>query len=155
MKRLAIKLNDQGDTIVEVLIAIAIVSSVLAGAFTVTQKSTLAVRDSQERGEALQLLQGQLEQVRSVAVKAKNTSDPIFSTSPQYFCMNTTTNQRVNSNNATFDSTCKDMGDTDLYDVTISYDSTNNVFNLTNKWDGMDGGQNQVQLAYKVFPLGN
>ena len=40
--------KQSGDTLVEVMIAVAIISSVLSGAFLVSQKSARAVRDSQE-----------------------------------------------------------------------------------------------------------
>jgi prepilin-type N-terminal cleavage/methylation domain-containing protein len=79
------RLSSRGDTIVEVLIAIAIVSSVLAGAFTVSQKSTLAVRDSQERGEVLQILQGQVEQVRALALDQSDDTSGVYATTPKYF----------------------------------------------------------------------
>lgn len=54
----------RGDTLVEVLVSMLIVSLVLTGAYVTTNRSTLAIRDSQERTEALKLVQGQLEQVR-------------------------------------------------------------------------------------------
>src|SRR5688572_28551189 len=54
-----------GDTIVEVLIVIAIVSSVLVGAFYVANTSTKTVQDNQEHTEAQQRLQTQVEALRS------------------------------------------------------------------------------------------
>lgn len=62
--------NQRGDTIVEVIIAIAVISSVLTGAFYLTNHSTRAVRDSEEHAQALQLLQGQVEQLRAQAPKS-------------------------------------------------------------------------------------
>lgn len=56
--------SQSGDTLVEVLISILVVSLVLTGAYVTTNRSTLGIRNSQERSEALKLVQGQLEQVR-------------------------------------------------------------------------------------------
>lgn len=57
--------NQAGDTIVEVLICILVISIVLAGAFTVTNKSLLSVRASQERSQAIKLAESQLERLRT------------------------------------------------------------------------------------------
>lgn len=158
------RLSQKGDTLVEVLIAVVIVSSVLVGAFAVTQKNSASVRDSQERGEALQILQGQVEQVRSAALKATSTSDPIFSTTPKYFCMDTATNQRVNSpglatlpanssdNYANYAAACKNLGEARLYNVAISYDASSGVFNFVSRWDSATTGKDQVQLSYRISP---
>lgn len=60
------RLPERGDTIVEVLIAMLVVSAILAGAFVTVNQSLLDERSAQEHGEALQLLQGQLESMRTV-----------------------------------------------------------------------------------------
>lgn len=54
-----------GDTIVEVMIAIAIVSFVLVAAYVTANKNTLINQDTQERGQALQLVTTQLEFLRN------------------------------------------------------------------------------------------
>lgn len=166
MRSRLMRLGHHGDTIVEVLIAVAIVSSVLAGAFTVSQRSTLAVRDSQERGEMLQLLQGQVELVRSLAL-AETTppTNNIFSTSPTspaYFCINPAGTRadfpaifsalpNLNSDNfVNYDSACQNLKN--RYNVAITFDSTSNVFTFTGRWDGVDGRKKQQQLSYRIYP---
>lgn len=57
--------DSRGDTIVEVLIAIAIVSLTLAGAYTSVNRSANVTRGAQERGEALKWAETQLEQIRA------------------------------------------------------------------------------------------
>lgn len=78
-------LGQRGDTLVEVLICILIVSMILTGAYVTTNKSTIRVIDSQERAEGLKLVQGQLEQIRQNATTASpNIFDqPVAGT----FCM--------------------------------------------------------------------
>ncbi len=72
-------LNNVGDTIIEVLVSMAIVSTILGGAFVTTRQSQVGVRNSQEHAEALKLVESQLEQLRG------DTADAINATTP--FCM--------------------------------------------------------------------
>jgi len=79
------QLGQRGDTIVEVLICIGIVSLILTGAYVTTHRSSLAIRDAQEHAEALKLAQGQLEQIRQNAGSATPT---VFTqTAGNAFCM--------------------------------------------------------------------
>ncbi|HSX31598.1 MAG TPA: prepilin-type N-terminal cleavage/methylation domain-containing protein [Candidatus Saccharimonadales bacterium] len=54
-----------GDTIVEVLIAIAIVSLVLTAAYVITNKNTVAIQANQERIQAQHLVAAQIESLRA------------------------------------------------------------------------------------------
>lgn len=72
-------LNNTGDTIIEVLVCIAVVSTILGGAFVTTRQSQVGVRNSQEHAEALKLVESQLEQLRG------DTTDAVGATTP--FCM--------------------------------------------------------------------
>ncbi len=58
------KRKSAGDTIVEVLIAIAVISFVLAGAYSISIRSTGGVRDAQEHSEALKVASTQVEWLR-------------------------------------------------------------------------------------------
>lgn len=83
--RLIRGMGQRGDTLVEVLICILIVSMILTGAYVTTNRSNLRVIDSQERSAALKLAQGQLEQIRQSAVSA---APNVFSrTNGDPFCM--------------------------------------------------------------------
>lgn len=59
------RLGQRGDTIVEVLIALAVLSIVLTGAYVSSRNSLNNTRDAQERGEALKLAEEQLEKLRN------------------------------------------------------------------------------------------
>lgn len=59
--------NATGDTIVEVMLALAILGLVLGGAYVVSNHNTLNERRAQERGVALQLAQGQIESMKQFA----------------------------------------------------------------------------------------
>jgi type II secretory pathway pseudopilin PulG len=57
--------NSRGDTIIEVLIAIAVVSSVLSISFAIANRSTLAGRQAYERSEAIKVAESQIELVKA------------------------------------------------------------------------------------------
>jgi type II secretory pathway pseudopilin PulG len=162
------QINQAGDTIVEVLIATAVVSSVLAGAFLVSQKSSLAVRDSQEHSEMSQVLQGQVELVRSLALSATDNTSGIFAHPPggtKYFCVdgsNPANPVRVDfpsgfnlpapdaDTYASYPPKCSNIQS--RYNVAVTYDPSSQVFTFTGRWDRLSGGKNQEQLSYRIYP---
>jgi prepilin-type N-terminal cleavage/methylation domain-containing protein len=62
---LRLRRNQQGDTLVEVLIAIAIVSLILTTAYAISNKNTLAIQSNQERIQAQHLVEAQIEALRA------------------------------------------------------------------------------------------
>jgi type II secretory pathway pseudopilin PulG len=58
-------LNSRGDTIVEVLIAVIVIGAILVGGFVLATTSLTGERESQERSEALQVAEGQIETLKS------------------------------------------------------------------------------------------
>lgn len=75
--------SQTGDTIVEVLLCLAVIASVLTFTFVTVNKNSQAVRRSQERTEALQLAQGQVEILKEYL---KDPSSPPI-TNSDYFCL--------------------------------------------------------------------
>lgn len=134
-----------GDTIVEVIIAVSVVATILVGAFTVTNHSARAVRDSEEHAQALQFLQGQVELLRHAA--AVRSSLPSSLSTP--FCLSTTAYYQPASGN----SNCTKSS---LYDVSISSPTSSpavgatTTFDLVASWPALGGGTDTVYLAYKV-----
>jgi prepilin-type N-terminal cleavage/methylation domain-containing protein len=59
-----LRLSQRGDTLIEVLMAIAILSSVLAGSYSITRRSLRISQASQDRIYGLKLLEGQVEMMR-------------------------------------------------------------------------------------------
>ena len=157
------QLNQAGDTLVEVILAVAIISSVLTGAFLVSQRSALAVRNSQEQGEALQILQGQVELVRALALDEQDTTmrNGIYESGD--FCIDPSNpDTRVDQDELSelfpiendvfslYEAECRDLQD--LYNVRIVYDSSRKVFNFYARWYAIGGSKKQVQLSYRVYP---
>jgi Tfp pilus assembly protein PilV len=57
--------SEQGDTIVEVLIAVAVLSLTLVGAYTVVNRNTRVSQQTQEQGQAYKLVERQTELLRT------------------------------------------------------------------------------------------
>ncbi|MBA2278919.1 type II secretion system protein [Candidatus Saccharibacteria bacterium] len=101
------KRHQSGDTIVEVLIAIAVITSVLGTAFGTMNRNMLILRDNQERTESTKLAQGQIESLKAAwdntSQKAQITGQSSFG-----FCMNGTTVVDLTGNAAPTDITSAD-----------------------------------------------
>jgi Tfp pilus assembly protein PilV len=59
--------DQRGDTIVEVLIAVGIITLVLAGAYKITTRNMVSIQDVQEHSYALKLAETQTEKLRAAA----------------------------------------------------------------------------------------
>jgi type II secretory pathway pseudopilin PulG len=157
------RLKERGDTIVEVLIAIAVISLVLQGAYVTTHKSLIATRDAQEHAEALKLLEGQIESIRSYVVRGDTSP---FATAGTLFCMPQDGSPPVlasatslpPNDSDTYAPTaykspeCKGIGPGGFYNIANVYSASSHLFNLTIRWDGLGGTKDQVTLAYRIYP---
>lgn len=154
----------RGDTIVEVLIAISILSLIITSAFALTRRNSTTIQDTQERAAMLQVLRTQTELLRRHAVKetaATPPSDSVFAhngtgSAPKYFCMNTSGSGLVNFAAAT---TMLTAGMAEypagcvidsLYHVAITLDQPRNTFIVQGNWDRAGGGMNMEQLRYRI-----
>jgi prepilin-type N-terminal cleavage/methylation domain-containing protein len=146
------KMSQRGDTIIEVLISIAVVSLILGGAFATTRRSQEGVRDSQEHAQALKLLESQLEQVRADATK---TGDIFAAGTP--FCMYG--NTPVSTSGATA-STCVQNGSGQpssaepAYSLSITRNTSSGgfLFTIQAQWDSVTGdGKAQEQMVYRLY----
>lgn len=132
-------LRQAGDTMIEVLISMAIVSTILGGAYVASNKSLLSIRDAQEHVDALKLADGQVELLKA--------SPPMLDT-PTNFCyvLNTslgTTPQAVSvsGNNCTLTSkgVLAANGVQPAYSVNITYNTTNLIYTVQVVWDTITG----------------
>lgn len=132
------KHNQRGDTIVEVLIAIAIVSLTLAGAYVSANQSANKTRTAQERAEAIKWAESQVE-----LLKANTAALPPVGTQ---FCIDSITNPTnptIKSN-----SSCNSL-DPIPYKAVINQSSAGN-FQVIVSWDALSAatGTNKVELDY-------
>lgn len=128
-----LKRQQKGDTIVEVLIAMAVASSVLATSFITMNRNLLIARTSQERSEAAKYAQGQLE-----ALKA--TTDAKLPIPAGSFCFNLLTG-------AISGAPCVSS----YYNASIVRDlSAPRQYRITVTWDKLGGGTETTIMAYRT-----
>lgn len=74
----------RGDTILEVLISVAVLSLVMASSFALATRSTQTNRQAAERGEAQKIAQAEMEKLKLYL----STPGAVLPTQGSYFCMN-------------------------------------------------------------------
>jgi type II secretory pathway pseudopilin PulG len=157
-KSLRAQARQAGDTIIEVLIAVAVVSAVLSGAFLTTSHTVKNIQQSQEHEEALGLLQGQMERLK-VVTKDRAAAAPFFATDSP-FCLSTA-NAKVDIAGsslpaAAYPAQCT-FGPGNRYNIGIiqlrdGSGAHNNVFSAQASWVGPTGANDRVNILYRLFP---
>jgi type II secretory pathway pseudopilin PulG len=147
------RFTEAGDTIIEVLISIAIVSVILGGAFVTTRNSQIGVRDSQEHAEALKLIESQIEQLRVDAA-----SDGNIKTATTPFCMyNEKPVSAVvppASTDCKQDSAGQPTATQPVFALTVNRASSNGgyLFTIKAQWDSVAGnGKAQESMVYRLY----
>ncbi len=152
MKRFR-KLTQAGDTIVEVLIALAIIGVTLGSSYGLAHKSQQAGRYAQERTEAQKLAEGQFEKLKSLA---PDSTKNIFDAS-HVFCIDPTLNRKDFANAppdnltaddfSTYPAECKSS----IYNIAVkNVSTTNDQFRVTVRWDRLGGGKDEVSMQYRT-----
>ena len=121
--------NQRGDTIVEVLIAAAIVSLVLAAAYALTNRNLLGIQATQEQSYAQKLVQQQVEFLR------------VATTKPTGGCFNS-------SGSIVSGDACKITNGGATYVLKIT--ESGGVYTIAATWDAVGGGTANVTVYYKV-----
>lgn len=135
----ALRSHSGGDTIVEVLIAVAVISAVLGGAYASAGRSLAGSRQSQERGEALKLVESQLERLKLLGA----TPAAGVYTAPTPFCLDAT---------PAVSSACDDASLGVTYRLAITRPSSN-TFEVKATWERAGGGGNdEAKLIYRIYP---
>ncbi|HSW80019.1 MAG TPA: prepilin-type N-terminal cleavage/methylation domain-containing protein [Candidatus Saccharimonadales bacterium] len=142
------RLSHRGDTLVEVLIALAIISAILGGAFTVTRSSILAVHDSGEHQTAWSLAQTQLEKLKS---RADSDPDSVFSTDGNFCISHGSAVSLATDAECSVDSSGIPTTTQPVYNESIAYNSSTSIFTITINWPRIGGGNDQVQMSYRLY----
>ena len=131
------KLTNSGETIVEVLIALTIISSALGGAFAIASRSNNTIQSDKERYQAQLYANQQAAWLRAFAPVAGNT--PISGS----FCMQ--------SASATVPNTDTACNPGSLYKVSITGCAVAGycVYHIAVTWDALSSSNpNNVELYY-------
>ena len=131
---MGLKLKQRGDTIVEVLIATAVVSLVLTGAMAISNSSLKQIRGAQERSEAQAYAQSTVELLDGYR-------GPILNNQCLY----------INDAGAIYSVAEGDQNCTfSRYTQLITYDVVNKSYKVTVTWDGITGNQETLAIAYRT-----
>lgn len=148
-----------GDTIVEVLIAMAVASSVMGGAFVVVNRTMANTRQAQEHSEALQLANGQIERIIKLATV---NAAAVKSQAPRYMCADQTdghlitqptltATEPITAGDSSYANDCKGIGSVQ-YRIAFKYDLPNDFFKVYITWPSATGnGYDQVNLSYRTY----
>jgi len=168
----AVVINERkGDTLVEVLISIAIVGSVLMGAYALASRSLQSGISAAEHSEAIQLAQGQVERLK---YRERLSSQDVwnnFTIQSGHFCLDDAKDQNdpkwlpVNNSNPNnlvvtaggnlgYSSECVDPSATPKYFINISTPSpippgTNPTYQITVRWVAIGGNQAESKIYYR------
>lgn len=145
---------ERGDTIVEVLISIAVISLIIGGAYVTTNKSLLATRSSQERGNAVKLTESQLEELKGAV--AKNPATIFGGGVPSPFCvyndLATGTLQAVASTDAKCKVNVAGNPTTTEPSFQLAITRSGNDFTVKNSWIDVSGKTtDHMQIKYRVY----
>lgn len=149
--------SNRGDTIVEVLISMAIASFVLGGAYALVNRTLANSQQAQEHSEALKIAEGQLEQLKGKQPTLVGTN---------VFCYSKDDNSlvpfpgalSVPATEADYEDPCKAIGIAGYYRVAVLYnrnDASNpydDLYTAYVRWPGPTGGNDEVSLSYRVHP---
>jgi prepilin-type N-terminal cleavage/methylation domain-containing protein len=134
--------SQAGDTLVEVMIALAIIGAVLGAAYATATRSLRVGRQAQERTEALKLVEGQLERLKYRYQQDKTAFDANYRTAG--YCLD---DQAVKQPDT--DAVCQDRSG--LYDLRFSYDAGNQIFISEARWQRIGSSDNDsINVRYRL-----
>jgi prepilin-type N-terminal cleavage/methylation domain-containing protein len=160
------RLNQAGDTIIEVMVVLAVLGLAIGISYATANRSLLAARGAQENSEATQLVQSQVEYLRAYArIDPSDTSHYIF-TPNRVFCFDpngnidaTFTGTAVDNPPANYPTSGACLQGTRYY-LSISYDDgssspggAKDTFTVKAYWEDVQGqGNDSVTLVYRIHP---
>ena len=150
--------NQRGDTIIEVLLAMAVLGMVLGTSFGIVNRSLATGRDAQERSEATKFAESQLEKLKTASSDPENKFfDEAFLPADSIYCVkddleadkfdNGTIQEDVDL--TTYSGSCK-AGPDGRYRLSII--RSGNVFTVRARWNSIRGDQlNEAKMTYRTY----
>lgn len=154
------RLNQKGDTILEVLISVAVLSLILVTSFSLANRSSQATRQAAERGEASKIAQSEIEELKEY-LSQSGVTEP---TADTFFCINPSQTPALISGLAVtlanidapatynaINNNCRE-GTDDRYAVMAVKSSANNTYTVHTRWDSVAGRTDKINLVHRVHP---
>lgn len=127
--------NTRGDTIIEVLLAVAIMSLVLAISYNLSNKNSQFVQTAKERGEAQKLAEEQLERLRGYITQTTDWSSANL-------CFNAEGNPTSAADSCSF-------GPEGRYAIGI-HPTDEDTYTARVSWDTLSGNPASLELSYRL-----
>lgn len=155
-------LNQAGDTIVEVLLAVVVVGLAVGLGYGVASRSLKSNQQAQERVEALKQVESQVERLKKLALDGTGGPNTVFRT--ESFCIvdngsganqvvTITTPPALDADNldpANY-SGCEDG--TYFISITPGTGADANQFNVKARWFSIgNSGKEEVNVTYRIYP---
>jgi type II secretory pathway pseudopilin PulG len=142
------------------LVSIAVVSAVLGSAYAIVNRTVNNSQQVKEHSQALKVAESQLERLRAAPNRARAFDPGLshaiclpddLSKAPQDNPGISLTATTMTTNVADYNALCRfsDGSASDRYLVAITRNS--DVFKVYVTWDGATGGQDSVNLAYRIY----
>jgi type II secretory pathway pseudopilin PulG len=144
-------LNQLGDTIVEVMIVLAVLGMAISVSYATANRSLLNTRQALENSQATEIAQSQVEAIRSMACSTGNlncSSNPALFTTGTAHCVDTSVNPYGFPLSS--DSACQQG--TIPYSISIVYNNApTDTFTVTVTWpDVLGQGNDTVTMIYRL-----
>ncbi len=156
------QLRQRGDTIVEVMIVLAVLGLAIGISYSTASRSLLLARAAQENIRATQLLQSQVERLRLLSANTDPTypNKYIFGPTHTTFCIDDTNlivdnvaNPPCHDSSSIYDvviTDCANVG-SDPRCTNPTNHTTDGTFILTARWDNVQGdGKDSVTTTYRL-----
>jgi len=172
-----LKLAQTGDTIVEVLIALAILGSAFGISYATANKGLIQARNAEEHSQALEYLDKQIELLHLAAGNDDAKTNGIFTMNAKAFCLKPTTpadnakpvtvipftsgwipdskptDQDLQNADTNYPADCVQSGPPYYLSITYTKGSNDDVFKALVRWNGIGSlGAQQESLSYKLHP---
>lgn len=145
--------HQQGDTIVEVLVALIIASAVLVGAFSISNLSQKQIRMAQERTEAQKIAEGAVESLNGMYANDQNIANRTGAndTTLAPFCPSAGTFTAVITKSYEDNPTTCLGGFNGYYHTAItSVSPGSTTFRVLVSWPGLNGREERLEIYYRV-----
>jgi Tfp pilus assembly protein PilV len=137
--------NSKGDTIVEVLLSIATLSLVLTVSYALTNRNSQYIQQSQERSEAQNISEQQLELLRDYLEPATDWN------ASHFICFDNANPPQPTANNNQCFKGIQDVPGVGRYHTVISYDDATHTYTVETTWSSLTGAtQQNLDLSYKL-----
>jgi prepilin-type N-terminal cleavage/methylation domain-containing protein len=141
--------SERGDTIIEVLIAIAIASMVLATAYAITNRNLKNTQDTQEHNQSQQIAVQQIEGLRVLsannALSAFANGNCVARDAADSPYLGSGANCKLNSDGSGSGCTVEPC-----YQVSITKDPITLIYEVKVTWSSLRGGNSSLTMSYGI-----